>query len=211
MPMSKSKQPGRPRKYFFNETCFDVLTPDIAYVLGLLWTLGTLKAAYPGIELSTRFLSIAQNFERILGGKDCIIPKKTSHRLCLTSKHAWNRLRELGLTPNKTFTIRFPDWAKGNLLAPFIRGAFDGHSSISPVGNSIQLNTSSADFANELQRVLGEEGITITVTPRLTQFILRVSRHSLVRFHSFLYPAPDVPACREKRELFERVLSAINA
>jgi len=47
-----------------------------------------------------------------------------SYRLTITNKHIWNTLNNLGCTPRKSLTLKFPN-IKEHII-DFIRGYFDG-------------------------------------------------------------------------------------
>ena len=51
-------------------------------------------------------------------------------RFEITSAYLSNRLCELGVLPNKTYILKFPNFIKENLLRHFVRGYFDGDGSI---------------------------------------------------------------------------------
>jgi len=50
-------------------------------------------------------------------------------RVCVSNKHFWNTLNDLGCTPRKSLTLKFPDiniFKSKDLIRHFIRGYFDG-------------------------------------------------------------------------------------
>ena len=84
------------------------------------------------------------------------------------------RLIELGMVPNKTFVLKFPDYIPDEYLKHFVRGYFDGDGSISlmysPNGKTARATTGfssgSKSFLKDLKKKLKKQiGIHSEIKP----------------------------------------------
>jgi hypothetical protein len=123
-------------KYAVNENYFKKWTSVMSYVLGYLYADGSLEdASY----LRGKYLRVSSiekeniiKIRELLNSKHTITEKsptskngKRGYLLRIGSHVLYNDLIKLGLYPNKSLTIKFPD-IPSNYLADFIRGYFDG-------------------------------------------------------------------------------------
>ena len=215
--MKDKTKTGRKHKYHFNEKVFDRVTPDVAYLLGLLYTDGCLHANQPTIQIGSIDLTQVQNVERILGGKNLIQPKhangKPYYIIAVTSAYATERLKALGLTPRKSLTMKFPTWLDDTTFGPFVRGVFDGNGSIAPAKMyrskiTARIYSSSTAFARKLRNALKAKGLTLGYyvyqTPKGKPNIqIIIAQRSLAKFYELLYPSLSVPALDRKRQRFD--------
>lgn len=191
------------RDFFFH------WSDSFAYVLGFLFTDGALqewskigKQATPyricQISITQKEpLILEQIREAISLNKPIMRLKnnKDSYKHMLAFRHAeiFDRLVSLGLTPNKSLTVAFPQ-IPGDYLRGFLRGLFDGDGSF--YGGNARLTTGSQVFASGVKAALTDAGFssTITVTPasekrKNPSYTIRVStaNHGFEKFVSFLY------------------------
>jgi len=126
----------------YNQLVFDNIdTEEKAYWLGFLYADGCIEKR----ENSYRFeMSVADKdkehldkFAKFIDYKREIYTKnalfegqvKPQKRITLTGKHFYDKLNDLGCTPNKSLTLTFPDisiFKDKSLIRHFIRGYFDG-------------------------------------------------------------------------------------
>jgi intein/homing endonuclease len=161
-----------------NEKFFNKWGSKMVYVLGYLYADGSLsdcgyiRAKYISvtsidrdrIELFKRLLKSAHNI------KVEPPPTKNSHArytLRIGSHKLYKKLGELGLYPNKSLNVKFPQIPKP-LLNHFIRGYFDGdgcvflEKSIGINGQPIlkrllvALTSGSSDFLRDLGQIIGK-------------------------------------------------------
>lgn len=136
----------------YNERIFDSIdSEEKAYWLGFIFADGYIYSA-PLTKTKGR---IDYNFELCLKGEDKDHMQKfanfigyskelkvtkadknghTRCRVCLSSKHLWETLYNLGCIPNKSLTLQFPDekiFSNKKYIIDFIRGYFDGDGWIS--------------------------------------------------------------------------------
>ena len=72
-------------------------------------------------------------------------------------------LINVGVVPQKTFLIKFPNFLNQNLISHFIRGYFDGDGSVSKYAKNIKVNfTGCTNFITSLRDYLA----SIKVVPQ---------------------------------------------
>ena len=136
------------RKYNFNENYFENIdTEDKAYFLGLLMADGYISTSerFVAVALKESDVEILNKFKESIKSEAPLGNKKncTQKILTLCSKKLVNDLKNLGMTRNKTFTLKFPNIQK-EYIRHFIRGYFDGDGYIGP--RQCTLIISSTDF-----------------------------------------------------------------
>jgi hypothetical protein len=167
-PMSDIK-----RKYTLNEDCFDVISENQAYILGLLFADGSNNTSRGAVvlqlELSDR--EVLERVNREIGSNRplrTVVLKDAKHahqsRLCVASRKISDRLDSLGMTHNKTYTLEYPTWLPQEMQRHFIRGYVDGDGYTSRTECSI-IGTKA--FCVGVAVVLSDTlGVTTTVRPR---------------------------------------------
>ena len=161
--------------YKINEQYFDKIdTPNKAYILGLLYADGANTSNYEkpryciSICLKQNDYKILEDIRNEIGYSEAPIKlkqygKTPTAKLDICTKHIVLRLHELGVVPNKTFKIKFPEWLDQSLYSHFIRGYFDGDGCITH-GTIRQGKTQAAitiagtsDFCNSLLDIIEDE------------------------------------------------------
>nr|DAX08864.1 MAG TPA: endonuclease [Bacteriophage sp.] len=124
----------------FNEHIFDSIdTEEKAYWIGFIFADGTInsspiregiKSIY-GFELSLgiKDLKHLEKFKKFIGYNKNLLIDNNRCRFSIANKHFWTTLNNLGCTPNKSLTLKFPNISE-NLVKHFIRGYFDGDGCI---------------------------------------------------------------------------------
>ncbi|WP_164668838.1 LAGLIDADG family homing endonuclease [Virgibacillus doumboii] len=153
--MNREQSSGQPRTHKVNEDFFKVWTHDMAWVLGLFITDGSVNS-------TVHTITFAQKDERILKlianhmQADYIItrPAKTSKipSLIINSKKIKMDLEKLGVFANKSLTVPFPNVPE-EFLPSFVRGVIDGDGWVQRKGYVMNVTTGSLDFANGLLAV----------------------------------------------------------
>jgi hypothetical protein len=128
MPIYKTK----------NQNFFKKWTPEMAYVLGFFTADGNMLKNKRGahfIEFQITDKKLLQDIRNILGSnhKISVIKRnskwKTVYRLQIGSKEVFNDLLKIGLTPNKSKTIKLPK-IPDKYFQHFTRGYFDGDGNV---------------------------------------------------------------------------------
>lgn len=125
----------------FNEHIFDQIdSEEKAYWLGFIFADGYIsssplregvKSIYQfEISLGIKDIEHLNKFKKFIEFKKDIITDKSRCRFIVANKHLWTTLNELGCTPNKSLSLKFPNIPQ-NLVKHFIRGYFDGDGCIS--------------------------------------------------------------------------------
>ena len=132
------------RKYSLNEKYFDNIdTQEKAYILGLLYSDGSnnIKKSTVSISLQEEDRDILEKIREEIGIEkpleyldysnkhDFGYHYKNQYRLLMFSSYMCNRLNEIGMIPNKSLCMDFPD-ISDSLYRHFVRGLFDGDGSV---------------------------------------------------------------------------------
>ncbi len=167
------------KKIRYNENFFKEWSAEMAYVLGLIYTDGNLyvRKDKSGYELG--ILSFAQKdkelVEKFLKLMDCDatirfkerreFAKTTAGELyyfSIGSNDIAKDLLKLGLTPNKSLDMVFPE-IPDKFMRHFIRGLFDGDGSVyleSRKSIRVKLLSGSKGFIKSLNRLLVGNGFS---------------------------------------------------
>lgn len=165
------------RKYFFDEHYFDVIdTQNKAYILGFLFADGNnmLSKGTISISLKEEDKNILEKMRQELKLEKPLVYKdnsKDNHNGYI-SKNAWllichssymcSKLNDIGLVPNKSLVVQFPNISK-EYMTHFIRGYYDGNGSIyHTIKNEnnhqvIVTITSTDKFCNTLSEICTKE------------------------------------------------------
>lgn len=132
------------RKYYVDESYFDSIdTPNKAYILGFLYadgcnckSKGTISMSLEEhdkdiLEKIRKELKSEKPLEYIDNSKKCSdgYNYKNQYRLLIFSTHMCEALEKIGMVPNKSLVLSFPD-IREDLIPHFIRGYFDGDGSV---------------------------------------------------------------------------------
>lgn len=129
----------------FDNTVFDIIdTEEKAYWLGFLMADGYVSNKSNTVELSLKESdnNHLEKFNNFLKRNNSIKISKIKTdgkeygrcRCAITDRHFHDRLVELGCTPQKSLTLKFPNkkvFVKENLIRHFIRGYVDGDGCLS--------------------------------------------------------------------------------
>lgn len=147
-------QVGQPRKHKVNEDFFKTWTHDMAWVLGLFITDGHVSKDIHSINLSQKDEEFLHKVAKLMGTSNIIPPTgtRTVPMLVINSKKLKDDLAEMGIGPNKSLSVDFPEIPE--LYMPdFIRGVIDGDGWVGKKGYVMNVTTASQKFANGLLSV----------------------------------------------------------
>lgn len=133
----------------FNERYFQAIdSPEKAYWIGWLLTDGCIFRDGISLCLQSQDLPILELFQQDLRLENHIKPFQIKYqRFMFWSKQMCQDLKQYGLVPNKTFTIKMPTLHK-NLMPHLLRGCVDGDGWISNKYHAIGF-TGNYDMVSE--------------------------------------------------------------
>lgn len=209
------------------DSFFDSWTEDMAYILGYFAADGSMyrnknSSYYIAfysidevlIDLVKRILEVTNKIEIYQPKKgNC----KLSYTLQINSKQAYAQLMNLGFTPNKSLTLKFPSTLPNLFLNHFLRGYFDGDGNayyhISKRNSRpgyikyllINLRSGNKEFLETLREKILEvaEIGPGSLYKHSRAFSLAYSGKDVVKLYSFLYPNPKVPHLKRKKMVLE--------
>ena len=157
------------RKYHVDENFFDSIdTEEKAYYLGLLYADGTnyMKKNSIQIGLQERDKDILEKFRASLNTEKPLHKIKTKYpggqdifKLEIVSEHMCNVLNDIGMVPNKSLVLEFPNCIPNDLIRHCIRGYFDGDGYISR-GHDYTVEIMGTEmFCLKVQEILKDNGI----------------------------------------------------
>ncbi|MBI2134341.1 hypothetical protein HYU11_06720 [Candidatus Woesearchaeota archaeon] len=125
-------------KFKSDEYFFDTFNEASSYLLGFIYADGNVswnpKKCYYSLTItsSAKDRDHLEKFRNLLkSNKPLLFSAKTnSYRLIVNSKRMCKRLIDLGVIPNKSLKVKFPEFLPSQYLKHFIRGIIDGDGSI---------------------------------------------------------------------------------
>lgn len=166
------------RKYHINENYFDDIdTQNKAYILGLLYADGNNYTRQNNVklELQERDKDILIKINKELEyDKELVFTElnaknenwQNTYKIMITNKHISETLNNLGMVPNKSLILTFPNWLDKDLVPHFIRGYLDGDGCIywNETGSKFITIASTKEFCSELKNILKNYGIKSVVS-----------------------------------------------
>ena len=159
-------------KIKFNAKFFDTWSNEMAYCLGLLYTDGCLSSTTNNIVFGQRDIELVEKFLNLFECNAKILFRK--ERIALSGKvgelyvvslcghDLYNQLLNLGLSPKKSLTIKFPAMPN-KYVRHFIRGCWDGDGTIYKEKQSGRIiagfTSGSEDFLKTMIQHLRIEGL----------------------------------------------------
>ena len=156
------------KKHTVDEEFFDNWTEESVYILGFIYADGNVswnpKRGYQSLTITAAakdktHLEIMRNL--IKSTKPLLYSEKTnSYRLIANSKRLVTNLMSLGVYPNKSKTVTFPNFIPDEMMAHFLRGVIDGDGSVYYLNRerspyfSIKIYSGSIEFLNKLAEVI---------------------------------------------------------
>ncbi len=216
----------KPRPKRNIDTFFDKWTPNMAYVLGFFAADGCMYINKRGSHYVAFYSADRQlilMIKKITGVSNAIEryqPKgnrKERHTLQIGSRKAFSKLTELGFTPNKSLTLKFPE-VPDKVLGDFVRGYFDGDGCISAnlyqrsdrqqlhVSISTRFISGNKLFLNNLHqrliKIAGVKGGSICKHNRASRLLFSIN--DTRQLYKFMYPTITVPCLKRKRNKFNQ-------
>lgn len=166
-------------KIRYNENFFKEWSAEMTYVLGLIYTDGNLHIRKAKSGYETGILTFGQKnkelVEKFLNLMDCDATIRFRERIEYANTTAGelyyfsignndiaNDLIRLGITPNKSLDMEFPD-VPNHLLRHFVRGLFDGDGSVylDRLTVRVKLLSGSYSFIQTLNKLMAENNFPL--------------------------------------------------
>lgn len=215
------------------ESFFYTWSPNQAYILGYFASDGCMYRNNRGscyISFTSADQELLLLIKQLLKAKNKIEayqPKgntKLRYTLQIGSKTVFNRFLELGFTPAKSLTLKYPN-IPDKLLAHFVRGYFDGdgcaYFKIAQRKNrngqirhlQINIRSGSKSFLESLQEKLSKladlgRG---SLYFHSNAYSLAYSGKNVIKLYSFMYPNLNVPHLVRKRTILEKGINHLGS
>lgn len=147
-------------KYSINENYFKVWSDEMAYILGLIWTDGCMLDIDYRIQITQHIKDkyILEDVYKVLESNNTPYKSENTYNISICNKIIYEDLKQLGLEPRKSKTVKIPNNLPDQFISAFIRGTMDGDGSVS-IKKGMKINTASKDFAEGLCKLLDEINI----------------------------------------------------
>ena len=215
------------QKIRYNENFFKTWSAEMAYVLGLIYTdgnlhirkdksgydLGILSFGQKDIELVEKFLKLMNCDATIRYRERRELESTTAGELyyfCIGNNDIANDLVRLGVTPNKSLDMQFPD-IPDDYLRHFVRGFFDGDGSVFLDQGKyirIMLLSGSISFMETLNEKLSSSGLPMRniygdyKQQRNAHYIRYGTKHALKFFNLIYRDVPEFMYYSRKHQIF---------
>lgn len=159
--LKKGKLPAH-KYYEIDERFFSNWSPEMAWVLGLIYTDGSMRGNNIRLAMNDRDV-IEKVTAHLKYSKPISVLSYNNKPLYCVEFHREKiagDLMRLGIHQAKSFTLKFPN-IPSEMLRHFIRGCWDGDGGFGEKANSVvaYYTTSSKNFINELKMKLFEAGV----------------------------------------------------
>lgn len=147
------------QKYSVNEQFFGTWSNNMAYILGLICADGNMSKVGNTVSICLHkddaylFGDVLKNMGSTHKVKLHDNENKKMSSISVTNKHLYNDLLKLGVTPNKSKTLKCPDVPK-EFIPHFIRGVMDGDGSVDSKNKRMKIVSASKDFIDGLSDML---------------------------------------------------------
>lgn len=223
----------------FNQYIFDTIdTEEKAYWLGFIFADGYISSSPLYLNKKPRYdfeislkASDADHLHKFnkfmqhesdnvkLGKVSCsgVVCKRC--RWSIVNKHLWNTLNNIGCTPKKSLTLKFPG-IDSKLYIPFIRGYFDGDGCLTYYhkGNKVYPKCDilgTEEFLQNIRNILSQYQIEClplhnNSTTQIITKILTVTRKDTMRFLELIYNKSNIYLDRKfyRYQLFKNCRSS---
>lgn len=237
MPEKASKEIGnRKKKYFLDDTVFDILNDDSMYWLGFLYADGCvnkktddnmnleLNISLCDIEHLVKFQKFLKTNYEVKIRKQKLLYKNNeeyqSARITIYGTNFIKKIVELGVTPRKSLTLDIPDIILENeFFYSFIRGYIDGdgcYYNPSKDSDDVKLNLlGTKEVLEKIKTYLLSQGLEFvyiskeskTKDPSKNTFILTINRQAeMLKLINILYRNKECTCLSRKLEKINKFL-----
>jgi hypothetical protein len=210
-------------------------TPELAYIVGLITTDGSLSKDKRHIDFTSTDLQLLRTFRKCLSLKNRICkksnsrnPEKKYYHVQFGNVRFYNWLLNKGLRPNKTYNIGKIDVPKP-YFRDFLRGHIDGDGSIFTYVDRYliykkkrysykrlytTLNSASPKHLKWIQaniksqlNIKGALGSHLRKNRKFPAWKLRFAKNDSLKLLAWIYYKDNVPSLNRKRKIAEKFLN----
>lgn len=216
------------QKKNINKNFFKSWSPSMSYVLGVLYTDGTLQpeAHYNNIKVPPRFI-IFQKDPELLHKVLALMESNASlyyrkkrdiagagYSFYFADEDIYEDLLKLGLKPNKSLSLVFPNIIEPQFIRHFIRGCWDGDGTVylennDPAKPRASFISGSKPFVEGILKQLVNLGLPerkIYIDNRCRAFYFRFLGQDCVKLYHILYDGvPESMYLTRKYERFKAI------
>ncbi|WP_158674459.1 LAGLIDADG family homing endonuclease [Lysinibacillus antri] len=212
----REKGSGQPRKHKVNEDFFKVWTHEMTWVLGLFVTDGTVSSKTHSITFAQKDERILKLIAKFMDADYVLAPIGKTRKtplLIINSREIKHDLEKIGITSNKSLTLKFPP-VPDQFLSSFIRGVIDGDGWVQDRGYVMNVTTASKEFAEGLFNVFNHWILRTEITTETSpsgRCIYRVwvkGKESLSNLAMIIYECCNEDNFNEKKK--ERLTQWLN-
>lgn len=208
-------------KYSLKLDFFKIWTFEMAYILGYIFADGYIRIRKYSMELSIKSKDhgILNKMNLAMVSNYPILKYKTDtgiiYRLSIYRKEIIKDLLNLGLTPRKSLTMKFPK-IPNKFIFHFIRGYFDGDGSVRIIGNSLEIKFTSGSFTflvglkEELEKLKIKSMIYNYSKKTHTHYVLKILKENQKYFIDNLYNQASLFLQRKQAIFQEYILNHYN-
>ncbi|WP_096154508.1 LAGLIDADG family homing endonuclease [Bacillus sp. FJAT-45066] len=213
--MNREPYSGQPRKHKVNEHFFKTWSDEMAWVLGLIITDGSISKKTHSITLSQKDTELLRLVAEYMKADYVIAPiasTRTVPKLIINSKIIKHDLIQLGLIPKKSLIVPFPN-VPSVYIPAFIRGVIDGDGWVQGRGYVMNITTESEPFANGLYHVFNTWMLRmeiITETTKNSSVIYRVwvkGKSDICKLAKIIYNTDIQYESHKKQKMMQRILT----
>jgi len=186
-----------------DENFFSSWSNGMAWVLGLIYTDGNLDKKFTYIRIGQKEPELLEKIKKLLKCDKKLHYRKRKvykravsgelYTLQIYNQQIYDDLIRIGLTPDKSLTINFPDIPMEH-VRHFIRGCWDGDGSVYSQGVSdfrAKFTSGSLKFIEGMVDELNKAGFKqrkiFTVMRKNPSYYFQVLKNECIKFYHYLY------------------------
>lgn len=197
------------RKYQVNESFFDSLGEDQAWLVGLLMADGCVHndATFSLSQSHEPGLALVNAVRAMLSYTGPIGCYKAAHTLTITSRALVRNLSLFGITPRKSLTLEFPENIPSASRAAFMRGYIEGDGSVGiydttakggvPSFAPVLSFVGTSAFIKRAQEILPVAGNLTTIRRARNLAELRFNGRKALLLARWVWVNPQLPPSRK--------------
>lgn len=201
------------RKYSYNKDYFKIVdNREKSYILGLMYADGnnfiSKERCKISLVLHKNDKYLLEEINKIIGSNRPLQISYNTSILHISGKDYSDQLSELGCTPRKSLTLKFPNIKQvpEEFLPDFIRGYFDGDGCVGLSNDRLRVTIiGTKEFLHTLSLLLIKNNIYSKIYKQKSQnvFSLKIIRKdSVISFKNLIYDNCSIKLERKYEKFF---------